>query len=127
DFGIWERGDKTNQGISELNASSVGMAKAALEVLDELDLFGVKGGPQSVIHVLADEVQHCQSILNSLLPRASTSKEVDASLLSVISFPAFAVEDNHLVELTKQEIITKLQGRYGCCRFLRDGYKTPKE
>ncbi|XP_038172186.1 phosphorylase b kinase regulatory subunit alpha, skeletal muscle isoform isoform X3 [Arvicola amphibius] len=127
DFGIWERGDKTNQGISELNASSVGMAKAALEALDELDLFGVKGGPQSVIHVLADEVQHCQSILNSLLPRASTSKEVDASLLSVISFPAFAVEDSHLVELTKQEIITKLQGRYGCCRFLRDGYKTPKE
>ncbi|XP_023562862.1 phosphorylase b kinase regulatory subunit alpha, skeletal muscle isoform isoform X3 [Octodon degus] len=127
DFGIWERGDKTNQGISELNASSVGMAKAALEALDELDLFGVKGGPQSVIHVLPDEVQHCQSILNSLLPRASTSKEVDASLLSVISFPAFAVEDSQLVELTKQEIITKLQGRYGCCRFLRDGYKTPKE
>ncbi|XP_036083138.1 phosphorylase b kinase regulatory subunit alpha, skeletal muscle isoform isoform X4 [Rousettus aegyptiacus] len=127
DFGIWERGDKTNQGISELNASSVGMAKAALEALDELDLFGVKGGPQSVIHVLADEVQHCQSILNSILPRASTSKEVDASLLSVISFPAFAVEDNQLVEVTKQEIITKLQGRYGCCRFLRDGYKTPKE
>ncbi|XP_003803402.1 phosphorylase b kinase regulatory subunit alpha, skeletal muscle isoform isoform X3 [Otolemur garnettii] len=127
DFGIWERGDKTNQGISELNASSVGMAKAALEALDELDLFGVKGGPQSVIHVLADEVQHCQSILNSLLPRASTSKEVDASLLSVVSFPAFSVEDSHLVELTKQEIITKLQGRYGCCRFLRDGYKTPKE
>ncbi|XP_010591015.1 phosphorylase b kinase regulatory subunit alpha, skeletal muscle isoform isoform X5 [Loxodonta africana] len=127
DFGIWERGDKTNQGISELNASSVGMAKAALEALDELDLFGVKGGPQSVIHVLTDEVQHCQSILNSILPRASTSKEVDASLLSVISFPAFAVEDSQLVELTKQEIITKLQGRYGCCRFLRDGYKTPKE
>ncbi|XP_037367540.1 phosphorylase b kinase regulatory subunit alpha, skeletal muscle isoform [Talpa occidentalis] len=127
DFGIWERGDKTNQGISELNASSVGMAKAALEALDELDLFGVKGGPQSVIHVLSDEVQHCQSILNSILPRASTSKEVDASLLSVISFPAFAVEDSQLVELTKQEIITKLQGRYGCCRFLRDGYKTPKE
>uniref|UniRef100_A0A4X1SRY2 Phosphorylase b kinase regulatory subunit n=1 Tax=Sus scrofa TaxID=9823 RepID=A0A4X1SRY2_PIG len=100
---------------------------AALEALDELDLFGVKGGPQSVIHVLADEVQHCQSILNSILPRASTSKEVDASLLSVVSFPAFAVEDNQLVELTKQEIITKLQGRYGCCRFLRDGYKTPKE
>ncbi|XP_053518281.1 phosphorylase b kinase regulatory subunit alpha, skeletal muscle isoform isoform X3 [Artibeus jamaicensis] len=127
DFGIWERGDKTNQGISELNASSVGMAKAALEALDELNLFGVKGGPPSVIHVLADEVQHCQSILNSILPRASTSKEVDASLLSVISFPAFAVEDNQLVEVTKQEIITKLQGRYGCCRFLRDGYKTPRE
>ncbi|XP_061454930.1 phosphorylase b kinase regulatory subunit alpha, skeletal muscle isoform isoform X2 [Rhineura floridana] len=127
DFGIWERGDKTNQGITELNASSVGMAKAALEALDELDLFGAKGGPQSVIHVLSDEVQHCQSILHSMLPRASMSKEIDASLLSVISYPAFAVEDSELVEKTKQEIITKLQGRYGCCRFLRDGYRTPKE
>uniref|UniRef100_A0A8C4VBC9 Phosphorylase b kinase regulatory subunit n=1 Tax=Falco tinnunculus TaxID=100819 RepID=A0A8C4VBC9_FALTI len=127
DFGIWERGDKTNQGITELNASSVGMAKAALEALDELDLFGAKGGPQSVIRVLSDEVQHCQSILHSMLPRASTSKEVDASVLSVISYPAFAVEDGELVEITKQEIITKLQGRYGCCRFLRDGYRTPKE
>uniref|UniRef100_A0A8C9NT24 Phosphorylase b kinase regulatory subunit n=1 Tax=Serinus canaria TaxID=9135 RepID=A0A8C9NT24_SERCA len=127
DFGIWERGDKTNQGITELNASSVGMAKAALEALDELDLFGAKGGPQSVIWVLSDEVQHCQSILHSMLPRASTSKEVDASVLSVISYPAFAVEDSELVEITKQEIITKLQGRYGCCRFLRDGYRTPKE
>uniref|UniRef100_A0A8D0FV66 Phosphorylase b kinase regulatory subunit n=1 Tax=Strix occidentalis caurina TaxID=311401 RepID=A0A8D0FV66_STROC len=127
DFGIWERGDKTNQGITELNASSVGMAKAALEALDELDLFGAKGGPQSVIQVLSDEVQHCQSILHSMLPRASTSKEVDASVLSVISYPAFAVEDSKLVEITKQEIITKLQGRYGCCRFLRDGYRTPKE
>uniref|UniRef100_A0A663MDM3 Phosphorylase b kinase regulatory subunit n=1 Tax=Athene cunicularia TaxID=194338 RepID=A0A663MDM3_ATHCN len=127
DFGIWERGDKTNQGITELNASSVGMAKAALEALDQLDLFGAKGGPQSVIQVLSDEVQHCQSILHSMLPRASTSKEVDASVLSVISYPAFAVEDSELVEITKQEIITKLQGRYGCCRFLRDGYRTPKE
>ncbi|KFP05649.1 Phosphorylase b kinase regulatory subunit alpha, skeletal muscle isoform, partial [Calypte anna] len=127
DFGIWERGDKTNQGITELNASSIGMAKAALEALDELDLFGAKGGPQSVIRVLSDEVQHCQSILHSMLPRASTSKEVDASVLSIISYPAFAVEDSELVEITKQEVITKLQGRYGCCRFLRDGYRTPKE
>ncbi|XP_053328845.1 phosphorylase b kinase regulatory subunit alpha, skeletal muscle isoform isoform X2 [Spea bombifrons] len=127
DFGMWERGDKTNQGISELNASSVGMAKAALEALDELNLFGAKGGPQSVIHVLSDEIQHCQSILHSMLPRASTSKEIDAGVLSIISFPAFAVEDLQLVQLTKQKIIDKLQGRYGCCRFLRDGYRTPKE
>lgn len=27
DYGMWERGDKTNQGIPELNGSSVGMAK----------------------------------------------------------------------------------------------------
>ncbi|KAG9349517.1 hypothetical protein JZ751_027962 [Albula glossodonta] len=127
DYGMWERGDKTNQGIPELNASSVGMAKAALEAIDELDLFGAHGGPKSVIHVLPDEVEHCQSILCSMLPRASTSKEIDAGLLSIISFPAFAVEDGDLVNITKNEIITKLQGRYGCCRFIRDGYKTPKE
>uniref|UniRef100_A0A8C0Z0L0 Phosphorylase b kinase regulatory subunit n=1 Tax=Canis lupus familiaris TaxID=9615 RepID=A0A8C0Z0L0_CANLF len=127
DYGMWERGDKTNQGIPELNASSVGMAKAALEAIDELDLFGAHGGRKSVIHVLPDDVEHCQSILFSMLPRASTSKEIDAGLLSIISFPAFAVEDVNLVNLTKNEIISKLQGRYGCCRFLRDGYKTPRE
>uniref|UniRef100_A0A8B9BXL5 Phosphorylase b kinase regulatory subunit n=1 Tax=Anser brachyrhynchus TaxID=132585 RepID=A0A8B9BXL5_9AVES len=127
DYGIWERGDKTNQGIPELNASSVGMAKAALEAIDELDLFGAHGGHKSVIHVLPDEVEHCQSILYSMLPRASTSKEIDAGLLSIISYPAFAVEDINLVNVTKSEIISKLQGRYGCCRFLRDGYKTPRE
>ncbi|XP_072126658.1 phosphorylase b kinase regulatory subunit alpha, skeletal muscle isoform isoform X3 [Mobula birostris] len=127
DYGMWERGDKTNRGIPELNASSVGMAKAALEALDELNLFGANGGPRSVIHVMTDEVQLCQFILQSMLPRASTSKEIDAGLLSVISYPAFAVEDIELVELTKQEIITKLQGRYGCRRFLRDGHKTPIE
>uniref|UniRef100_A0A8C1A0G1 Phosphorylase b kinase regulatory subunit n=1 Tax=Castor canadensis TaxID=51338 RepID=A0A8C1A0G1_CASCN len=127
DYGMWERGDKTNQGIPELNASSVGMAKAALEAIDELDLFGAHGGRKSVIHVLPDEVEHCQSILFSMLPRASTSKEIDAGLLSIISFPAFAVEDVNLVNVTKSEIISKLQGRYGCCRFLRDGYKTPRE
>ncbi|KAG7464733.1 hypothetical protein MATL_G00168720 [Megalops atlanticus] len=127
DYGMWERGDKTNQGIPEINASSIGMAKAALEALDELNLFGAKGGPGSVVHALPDDIQHCQSILNSMLPRASTSKEVDAGLLSIISYPAFAVEDINLVNITKEEIISKLQGRYGCCRFLRDGHKTPKE
>ncbi|ELW48743.1 Phosphorylase b kinase regulatory subunit alpha, liver isoform [Tupaia chinensis] len=109
DYGMWERGDKTNQGIPELNASSVGMAKAALEAIDELDLFGAHGGRKSVIHVLPDEVEHCQSILFSMLPRASTSKEIDAGLLSIISFPAFAVEDVNLVNVTKNEIISKLQ------------------
>ncbi|CAK6981726.1 phosphorylase b kinase regulatory subunit alpha%2C skeletal muscle isoform isoform X13 [Scomber scombrus] len=127
DYGMWERGDKTNQGITELNASSIGMAKAALEALDELNLFGAKGGPGSVVHALADDIQHCQSILTSMLPRASISKEVDAGVLAIITYPAFAVEDIEIVNMTKEEIISKLQGRYGCCRFLRDGHKTPKE
>ncbi|XP_062240375.1 phosphorylase b kinase regulatory subunit alpha, skeletal muscle isoform isoform X2 [Platichthys flesus] len=127
DYGMWERGDKTNQGITEINVSSIGMAKAALEALDDLNLFGAKGGPGSVVHALADDIQHCQSILTSMLPQASISKEVDAGVLSIISYPAFAVEDINLVNITKEEIISKLQGRYGCCRFLRDGHKTPKE
>ncbi len=30
DYGIWERGDKSNHGETELNASSIGMAKVEL-------------------------------------------------------------------------------------------------
>ena len=119
DYGMWERGDKTNKGIPELNASSVGMAKvwkglmavtpqmcslldshinsevyvpgvllfiyiceflmflfffkhkAALEAIDELDLFGANGSPKSVIHVLPDEVEHCQVRLHLTLPVVS--------------------------------------------------------
>ena len=39
------------------------MAKAALEAINELDLFGARGGPSSVIHVLSDEAQKCQAVL----------------------------------------------------------------
>lgn len=127
DYGIWERGDKTNHGLPELNASSVGAAKAALEAMNELDLFGGRGGPSSVIHVLADEAQKCDAVLHSMLPRESNSKEVDAALMTVIGFPAFAVTDPDLIELTRSTIVEKLQGQYGCKRFLRDGYKTAKE
>lgn len=34
--------------------------QAALEALDDLNLFGAKGGPDSVVHALADDIQHCQ-------------------------------------------------------------------
>uniref|UniRef100_A0AAY4C8D6 Phosphorylase b kinase regulatory subunit n=1 Tax=Denticeps clupeoides TaxID=299321 RepID=A0AAY4C8D6_9TELE len=106
DYGMWERGDKTNKGIPELNGSSVGMAKAALEAIDELDLFGAHGGPKSVIHVLPDEVEHCQ-------PRPPRR-------LMLACCPSFRF-------LHQEMFICILQGRYGCCRFIRDGYKTPKE
>ncbi|WP_254721811.1 glycoside hydrolase family 15 protein [Kovacikia minuta] len=127
DFGIWERGNKINHGNPELNASSVGIAKAALEAMSGLNLFGVRGGQNSVIHVLPDEVARSRITLESLLPRESSSKEVDAALLSVIGFPAFAVEDGALCDRTRNDIITKLQGRYGCKRFLRDGHQTVLE
>jgi phosphorylase kinase alpha/beta subunit len=47
--------------------------------------------------------------------------------LSIISYPAFSIEDLDLVTETKTGIISKLQGRYGLSRFLRDGYRTPLE
>jgi phosphorylase kinase alpha/beta subunit len=124
DYGIWERGNKMNHGSPELNASSVGMAKAALEAMNGLDLFGVRGSQASVIHVLPDEIARTRITLSSLLPRESSSKEVDAALLSVIGFPAFAIESPQLVERTRNDVVNKLQGKYGCKRFLRDGHQT---
>ncbi len=127
DYGIWERGNKINHGKAELNASSLGMAKAALEAINGLNLFGVHGSQASVIHVLPDEISRARITLESLLPRESASKEVDAALLSIISYPAFAVEDAQLRERTYKEIINKLAGKYGCKRFLRDGHQTVLE
>lgn len=127
DYGIWERGNKINHGKPELNASSVGMAKAALEALSGLDLFGVRGSQASVVHVLPDEIARARNTLESLLPRESASKEVDAALMSAISYPAFAVEDPDLVERTRYNVVSKLQGKYGCKRFLRDGHQTVLE
>ncbi|MBG1267723.1 glycoside hydrolase family 15 protein [Nostoc sp. WHI] len=127
DYGIWERGNKINRGSAELNTSSVGMAKAALEAINGLDLFGVRGSQASVIHVLPDEIARARITLESLLPRESGSKEIDAALLSIISYPAFAVEDLQLRDRTFNDIINKLAGKYGCKRFLRDGHQTVLE
>ncbi|KAL1919737.1 uncharacterized protein VTP21DRAFT_1668 [Calcarisporiella thermophila] len=124
DYGIWERGNKINHGEAELNCSSIGMALAALQAINGVNLFGSRGGPSSVIYVLPDEITRNYTTLHSFLPRESNSKEIDAALLSVISYPAFAVSSSELIERTKNEIVTKLKGRYGCKRFLRDGHQT---
>jgi phosphorylase kinase alpha/beta subunit len=127
DYGIWERGNKINHGNPELNASSVGIAKAALEAINGLNLFGIDGSQASVVHVLPDEIARTRITLESLLPRESASKEVDAAVLAVIGFPAFAVDNPGLVERTRQKIVDQLQGNYGCKRFLRDGHQTAIE
>ena len=127
DFGIWERGNKVNNGKEEINASSVGMAKAAMEALDGLNLFGEEGPEWAVIHSFADAVTRAGSVLQSLLPKESRSKEVDSALLSIISFPAFAVNDEKLARRTRHEIISKLGGEYGCKRFLLDGHQSVLE
>ena len=127
DYGIWERGNKINNGKTEINASSVGMAKAALQALDGLNLFGPDASPRAVVHTVADSISLARNVLASLLPRESLSKEVDSALLSVIGFPAFAVGDDSLVTKTRDEVLKKLGGNYGCKRFLWDGHQTVVE
>ncbi|KAI8877102.1 phosphorylase kinase alphabeta [Backusella circina FSU 941] len=127
DFGIWERGDKSNNGYPELNSSSIGMAYAALRAISGVNLFGTRGGPSSIIYVFPDEMARNKITLESILPRESNSKEVDGSVLSVIGFPAFAVEDPSLITMTREDAKKKLEGRYGWKRFLRDGHQTVVE
>lgn len=127
DFGIWERGNKINNGKTEINASSVGMAKAALQALDGFNLFGKNASPRAVVHSVADAVSLARATLASLLPRESLSKEVDSALLSVIGFPAFAVGDENLVRKTRDKILAELGGNYGCKRFIWDGHQTAVE
>lgn len=127
DFGIWERGNKINNGKTEINASSVGMAKAALQALDGFNLFGKGASPRAVIHSVPDAISHARSTLAGLLPRESLSKETDSALLSIIGFPAFAVGDKNLATRTRDDILAKLGGKYGCKRFLWDGHQTALE
>ena len=127
DFGIWERGHKINTGSAEVNCSSVGMAKAALEALDGFNLFGNVVSKEAVIHVVPSDIARSRFTLHGLLPRESSSKETDAALLSIIGYPAYAIENEDLVNKTKDKIVNKLQGNYGCKRFLLDGHQSAIE
>lgn len=67
DFGVWERGNKTNDGKPELNSSSIGMVTAALEAMNGLNLFGSTGAEDSVIHVIPDEISRNYTILQVII------------------------------------------------------------
>lgn len=127
DYGIWERGNKINHGTTEINCSSVGMAKAALEAISGFNLFGEFSTQEGVVHVLPNDIARSRLTLMNLLPRESDSKESDAALLSIIGYPAYAVEDEVVVEKTRSKIIKKLAGVYGCKRFLLDGHQSSIE
>lgn len=58
DYGIWERGDKTNHGVPELNASSVGMCKVPPYSFTYLQL-------ASLIIVLTQFYDSCSDAANS--------------------------------------------------------------
>jgi len=124
DYGIWERGDKGNHGLPERNASSIGLVKAALEALEGLDLYGPHGDGSYCLTIPHDAIVRLRRALTGLLPRESSSKEVDSACLSVIGYPAWAVEDPRLVERTRQKIRHELGGAHGYKRFRRDGHQT---
>lgn len=127
DYGIWERGHKINTGITEINCSSVGMAKAALEAMSGFNLFGNVASQDGKIHVVPSDISRSRTTLEGLLPRESNSKETDAALLSIIGFPAYAIENEALVKETRSKILEKLGGQYGCKRFLLDGHQSVLE
>ena len=54
-FGCWGRGTKYNDGTPEVSASTIGMAKAALEAINGFNLFGDKGSNSSVVYVDIDQ------------------------------------------------------------------------
>ncbi|XP_063702613.1 probable phosphorylase b kinase regulatory subunit beta isoform X1 [Culicoides brevitarsis] len=122
DYGMWERGTKYNDGTPEIHASSIGMAKSALEAINGCNLFGEKGASWSVVYVDIDAHNRNRSIFETMLPRESSSKGVDASLLPTLSFPAFASHEERLVDQTKANIVNRLRGKKGFKRFNRDGY-----
>lgn len=122
DYGMWERGSKYNDGTPEIHASSIGMAKSALEAINGCNLFGDKGASWSVVYVDIDAHNRNRSIFETMLPRESSSKGVDSSLFPTLSFPAFASHEERLVDLTKNNVITRLRGKKGFKRFSRDGY-----
>ncbi len=100
------------------------MAKAALEAIDG---FEPLPGLAPAVLVVGDDLAHASDTLAALLPRESESKETDAALLSIVGYPAYAVDDEDLAARTRAGVLDKLQGRYGCRRFLRDGHQTMLE
>ncbi len=127
DYGIWERGDKGNNGAPERNASSIGLVKAALEASAGLDPFGPHGDGRHILWVPPDAVLRLRRALEALLPRESASKEVDSGCLAVIGYPSWGVEGDELRARTQAAIHRELGGRYGYSRFRRDGHQTVVE
>ena len=57
--------------------------------------------------------------LPSFLPRESNSKEIDAALLSVVGFPAYAVEKESLSKVCHVMIVNCLTLIHSLTRSLR--------
>lgn len=115
DYGMWERGSKYNDGTPEIHASSIGMAKSALEAINGCNLFGDKGASWSVVYVDIDAHNRNRSIFETMLPRESSSKGVDSSLLPTLSFPAFASHEERLGKESYNELLSLLSYKFYYC------------
>ena len=103
------------------------MAKAALDAIHGLNLFGNRGPSLLTIHVDPDAQYRNHVILSTLLPKESSSKETDSALLCITGFPAFCIKDEALCAETEERVTNTLEGLYGFKRFLKDGHHTVKE
>lgn len=124
DFGVWEEGSRY-ANTAELNATSIAMAKAALEAANGLPLLGRKDHVSSVLYSDPDAHYRIASTLNRLLPRESFSKETDAYLLAVIGFPAFSIDSLKLRSKTLNVIESSLKGVKGYKRYPLDALGVP--
>ena len=120
DFGMWGQGRKDRPDEPELSASSIGITIAALRACDGLNLFGSGCSHETTLFVDPDAVFRNVSILHSLLPRESKSKDVDAALIMTKGFPAFVVEDPSLCSLIEENVEADLRGCHGYKRFIGD-------
>lgn len=97
------------------------MAKAALNAIHGLNLFGgAASSPSAVIHVDPDAQYRNHVILSTLLPRESSSRETDSALLTITGFPGFCIDTPELRELTETRVESTLGGKYGFKRFPKD-------
>lgn len=95
DYGAFERGTKYNNNECELHASSIGMAKAALESMNGFNLYGDDGCSWSVVYVDIDAHNRNRTTLETLLPRESSSK---VNMILQIKIDNILVKQNLLIE-----------------------------
>ncbi|MDE0697999.1 MAG: glycoside hydrolase family 15 protein [Boseongicola sp.] len=126
DFGVWERGRKTNHGQPEVNNSSVGLALAALRAAQraQFSITGPDGREIRHLSVSEDDMAMMLDRLDLLLPDESLSKAEDAALLSVIGYPGFAPLDQERLDAVRAHLNAELRRSHGYLRFHLDGHQS---
>lgn len=129
DFGVWERGRKTNHGQPEVNNSSVGLALAALRAAGrvEFSVLGAGGSSLRRLWVSEDDKALMLDRLELLLPDESLSKPEDGALLSVLGYPGFAPLRPERLAAVRQHLDRELKRSHGYLRFRLDGHQSWNE